>query len=96
MREAFSFVQMVFFLTSSQSPGVVGVICTDAQGLALAGKGLFTCCVTSLLTLARGTLKQESAGLVSGLVSQANFLKLGTDEDEKPTIVLEFDTGLVN
>lgn len=62
----------------SQTPGVVGVICTDPQGLSLA---------------ARGTLKPESSGLVSGLATQAASLNLGNGEDDKPTIVVEFDTG---
>lgn len=43
--------------------------------------------------LARGTLKPESAGLVAGLATQANSLKMGTGEDDIPTVVVEFDTG---
>jgi hepatitis B virus X-interacting protein len=62
----------------AQTPGVLGAICTDSQGLSLA---------------ARGTLKPQSAGVIAGLVSQANNLKMGTSDDDRPTIVVEFDTG---
>ena len=45
-------------------------------------------------TVAKGTLKPESSGLVSGLAAQAGSLNLGNGEDDKPTIIVEFDTGL--
>lgn len=76
----------------------MGVLCTDTQGLSLAGmyvfNHIFSPSFTSLLSsLARGTLKPDTAGLVAGIASQANSLKLGTSEDDKPTVVVEFDTG---
>jgi len=59
-------------------PGVTGVLCTDAQGLALA---------------AQGTMKPDSAGLVAGIASKAVQLKHGTGADDHPVVVIEFDTG---
>ena len=47
----------------------------------------------TLSILAQGTLKSSAAGIVAGLASQANSLKMGTGDDDKPTVVVEFDTG---
>lgn len=45
-------------------------------------------------SVARGTLQGDTvAGLVSGLATQAKTLKMGTGEDDKPTVVVEFETG---
>ena len=44
---------------------------------------------------ARGSLGADTAGIVSGLASQAQTLKMGTGGDDLPTVVVEFDTGLV-
>lgn len=52
----------------------------------------------SLITVARGTLQSQSdtvGGLVSGLATQAQTLKIGTGDDDRPTVVVEFDTGFV-
>ena len=43
--------------------------------------------------VARGTLKADAAGLVAGIASQANSLKVGAGADDIPTVVVEFDTG---
>ncbi len=42
---------------------------------------------------AQGTLKPETAGLISGLAEKAAELKHGTGADDKPVVVVEFDTG---
>ena len=49
----------------------------------------------SLSLTARGTLGADTAGIVSGLASQAQNLKMGTGDDDNPTVVVEFDAGLV-
>ena len=46
-----------------------------------------------LISLAQGTLKAESAGVVAGLANKATQLKLGTGADDQPVVVVEFDTG---
>ncbi|CAI8037424.1 Ragulator complex protein LAMTOR5 homolog [Geodia barretti] len=61
-------------------PGVTGVLCADEQGLALS---------------AQGTLTPHSAGLVSVVTEKACQLRHGTEPDEKPVVVMEFDTGNV-
>lgn len=42
---------------------------------------------------AQGTLKSDSAGLISGLADKARQLKHGTGADDHPVVVVEFDTG---
>ena len=43
--------------------------------------------------LAQGTMKSQSAGQVSVMATKACQLRHGTDPDEKPVVVVEFDTG---
>ena len=45
------------------------------------------------LSIAQGTLKPDSAGLISGLAEKASQLKHGTGADDHPVVVVEFDTG---
>ena len=49
----------------------------------------------SFLPPAQGTLKPDSAGLISGLAEKAGQLKHGTGADDLPVVVVEFDTGYV-
>ena len=44
---------------------------------------------------AQGTLKSHAAGLVSAVAEKACQLRHGTEPDEKPVVVMEFDTGSV-
>ena len=55
----------------------------------------YVCNLYYCYSLARGTLNAETAGIVSGLSSQAENLKIGTGADDRPTVVVEFDTGWV-
>lgn len=48
-----------------------------------------------LYCVARGTMKAGSGGMVSAIAAQANQLKMGTGADDRPTVVVEFETGLV-
>ena len=89
---------------SMSQPGITGAVCTDKQGLALAGMGgggggggsSLARDVTSAFDAAQGTLKPEAAGLIAGLASQAGQLKHGAGRDDVPTVVVEFDTGYIN
>ena len=90
---------------SMSQPGVTGVVCSDHQGLALSGEYCYCsftppshnllspCLPPCSPSSAQGTLKAHSAGLVSAVADKAYQLKHGTDPDEKPVVVIEFDTG---
>lgn len=45
------------------------------------------------LSAAQGTMKSQAAGQVSVMATKACQLRHGTDPDEKPVVVVEFDTG---
>ena len=59
-------------------PGIVGALLVDENGLPVSAKG---------------TLREEGAGVVGDMARKAVKLSDRLTDGENPTIVVEFDTG---